>query len=216
MVRVADMAASLSPPPDQGPRCAGSLRSTPALRGFGYAFRPGTGPAVSPAFGRRGPAKPGDPPPPSRPAAARASDRTRSLSRPHPGASEAKGDSHDYPQLHIRPGPATPTRATSRPSRLQSARWCSGRTRRRPTRLPTTGRSLQARPAMSSSAPRGRSAARTAGNTSRSSSTIRAWRSRSTAPWSSQATARVTSSCGRATGASRKPNGRGRSRNGRP
>jgi len=40
--------------------------------------------------------------------------------------------------------------------------------------------------------------------TSRSSSTIRAWRSRSTAPWSSQATTRASSSSGRATGASRK------------
>src|SRR6266851_1356269 len=84
------MAAILSPPPDQSPRFASSLRSTPALRGFGYRLRPRTVPAVSPAFGRRRPAKPGDPPPPSRPAAAEASDRNRSLSRPHTGASLAK------------------------------------------------------------------------------------------------------------------------------
>src|SRR5277367_4333336 len=86
----------LSPPPDQGPRLAGSLRSTPALWGFGQGLRPGTVPAVSPTFGRRRPAKPGDTPPPSRPAAAKASDRIRSLSRPHTGASVAKGESHDH------------------------------------------------------------------------------------------------------------------------
>ena len=104
MVRIAIMAV-LSPPPDQGPRCAGSLRSTPALRGFGYRLRQGTGPAVSPTFGRCASCKPGDPPPPSRPAAARASDRNRSLSRPHPGASVAKGDSHDHRQFHLQRGP---------------------------------------------------------------------------------------------------------------
>jgi hypothetical protein len=67
-----------------------------------------------------------------------------------------------------------------------------------------------------SSALRGRSAARRVGITSRSSSTIRAWRSRSTAPWSSQARARVSSSSGRVTGASRKGVAAGAVRKGRP
>jgi hypothetical protein len=102
---------------------------------------------------------------PSRPAAAEASDRNRSLSRPHPGASEAKGDSHDHRQLTLRQGPGTPTRASSRPSRLRPAGLCSSRTRRRATRAPATASSVRARPAMSSSAPRGRSAARKAGIT---------------------------------------------------
>jgi hypothetical protein len=64
------------------------------LRRFGVRLRlpSSTVPAVSPTFPPeqvRG-CKPGDPPPPSRPAAAGASDRIRSLSRPIPGLQEQK------------------------------------------------------------------------------------------------------------------------------
>jgi uncharacterized protein (DUF736 family) len=97
--------AVLSPIPDKGPRFAGSLRSTPALRGFGYRLPSKTVPAVSPTFSRCAPCKPGDPPPPSRPAAAEASARNRLLSRPHTGASLAKGDSHDHRQFHLQRSP---------------------------------------------------------------------------------------------------------------
>ena len=45
---------------------------------------------VSQAFAERGPGKPGDPPQSSRPSAAKASDRTRSLSRPDPGLRKRK------------------------------------------------------------------------------------------------------------------------------
>jgi uncharacterized protein (DUF736 family) len=69
--------------------------------GVRLRLRRETAPPVSPAFARFARCKPGDPPPPSRPAAARASNRIGALSRPHTGASLAKGDSHDYRQFHL-------------------------------------------------------------------------------------------------------------------
>ena len=54
-----------------------------------------------PGFRPKRACKPGDPPPPSRPAAAEASARNRSLSRPHTRASLAKGDSKDYRQFYL-------------------------------------------------------------------------------------------------------------------
>jgi hypothetical protein len=94
-----------------GPRSACSLRFTPALRGFGYGLRPRTSPAVSPAFGRCASCKPGDPPPPSRPTAARASNRTHGRHRgpiPTPDGLKAAGE--------VPPAPSTPA------ERL--AMWC--------------------------------------------------------------------------------------------
>jgi len=83
--------------PGRGSSICGLLRSTPVLWGFGpRAFRPRTVPAVSPTFSRCAPYKPGDPPPPSRPAGAKASDRIRSLSRPQFRGFSNKRKSHDY------------------------------------------------------------------------------------------------------------------------
>src|SRR6516165_2488401 len=140
-------------PPDQGPRFAGFLRSTPVLWKFGCRLHPRIVPAA-------------------RPAAAKASDRTGRYRGPI-RASVTKGESHDYRQLQIRrrPGHFTGELATltvGGPQGGVPAKRSEGRQGAKLPRLQSE-QVRQCRPRRCEE-----EAPRKAGITSRSSSTIRA------------------------------------------